>query len=91
MLITILMGLAIAVSIVLIAGIFMKKTHYVKREIIIHAPLDTVFHFLKFTNHLPSEVSCHGKVLKRAREVERKTKNAYTFFQQNPRAHERVG
>jgi hypothetical protein len=44
---TILLGLATAIAVVLIAGIFMKKTHYVKREIVIHAPLDTVFNFLK--------------------------------------------
>ncbi|OYU83097.1 MAG: polyketide cyclase [Flavobacterium sp. BFFFF2] len=47
MLTTILLGLAAAIAVVLIAGIFMKKTHYVKREIVIHAPLDRVFNFLK--------------------------------------------
>jgi len=35
------------IVLLLIIGIFMKKEHYVKRDIIIHAPLQKVFEFLK--------------------------------------------
>ena len=42
--ITILLGI---IAFLLIIGIFMKRNHYVKREIIIHAPQQKVFDFLK--------------------------------------------
>ena len=46
-LITILLVLAGIVALVFIMALFMKKEHYVKREIIIHAPRQKVFDFLK--------------------------------------------
>jgi len=45
--ITILLVLAGIIALLLIAALFMKKEHYVKREIIINAPLQKVFDFLK--------------------------------------------
>jgi hypothetical protein len=45
--ITILLVLAGIVVLLLIIALFMKKEHYVKREIIINAPLQKVFDFLK--------------------------------------------
>lgn len=47
-LITVLLSVAGALVLLLIVGLFMKKDHYVKREIIINAPLQKVFDFLKF-------------------------------------------
>jgi len=46
-LITILLLLISIIALALIAALFMKKEHYVKREIIINAPLQKVFNFLK--------------------------------------------
>jgi hypothetical protein len=45
--ITILLVLAGIIALLLILALFMKKYHYVKREIMIHAPLQKVFEFLK--------------------------------------------
>ena len=45
--ITILLVLAGIISFLLIIALFMKKEHYVKREIIINAPRQKVFDFLK--------------------------------------------
>ena len=45
--ITILLILAGIVFLLLLLALFMKKQHYVKREIIIHAPRQKVFDFLK--------------------------------------------
>ena len=45
--ITILIVLAGIIALLLLIALFMKKEHYVKREIIIHAPLQKVFDFLK--------------------------------------------
>jgi hypothetical protein len=45
--ITILLVLAGIIAFVLIIALFMKREHYVKREIIINAPLQKVFDFLK--------------------------------------------
>src|SRR5689334_13679703 len=45
--ISILLILAGFISLLLIAGLFMKKDHYVKREITINAPLQKVFDFLR--------------------------------------------
>lgn len=47
MIITILVVLAGLVILVLLSGLFMKKEHYVKREIIINAPAQKVFDFLR--------------------------------------------
>ena len=45
--ITILLVLAVIIALLLIIALFIKKEHYVKREIIINAPLQKVFDFLK--------------------------------------------
>jgi hypothetical protein len=45
--ITILLVLAGIIVFLLIIALFMKREHYVKREIIINAPLQKVFDFLK--------------------------------------------
>ena len=45
--ITILLVLAGIIALLLIIALFMKREHYVKREIIINAPLQKVFDFLK--------------------------------------------
>lgn len=45
--IIILLALASIIALLLIFGIFMRKEHYVKREIVIHAPRQKVFDFLK--------------------------------------------
>jgi hypothetical protein len=46
-LITILLVIAGIIALLLIFGLFMKREHYVNREIIINAPLQKVFDFLK--------------------------------------------
>jgi hypothetical protein len=46
-LVTILLVLAGIIVLVLIIGIFMKKDHYVKREITINAPLQKVFDYIR--------------------------------------------
>ena len=46
-LITILFVLAGIIALLLIIGIFTKREHYVKREIIINAPLQNVFNYAK--------------------------------------------
>jgi hypothetical protein len=46
-LITILLILAGIIALLLIIALFMKREHYVKREIIINAPRQKVFDFLK--------------------------------------------
>ncbi len=46
-LITILLWVAGFIGLLLLLAIFIKKEHYVKREIIINAPLQKVFDFLK--------------------------------------------
>jgi len=45
--VTILVVLAGVIVLLLIIGLFMKKEHYVKREIIINAPLQKVFDYIK--------------------------------------------
>src|SRR5204862_3791685 len=45
--ITILLGLAAIIALLLIVALFMKREHYVKREIVINAPRQKVFDFLK--------------------------------------------
>jgi polyketide cyclase/dehydrase/lipid transport protein len=45
--ITILLVLAGIIALLLIIGLFMRKDHYVKREIIINAPRQKVFDFVK--------------------------------------------
>lgn len=45
--ITILLIVAGIVALLLIVALFMKKQHYVKREIIINAPVQKVFDFLR--------------------------------------------
>ena len=46
-LITILLAFAGIITLLLIIGLFTKKEHYVKREVIINAPLQKVFDYLK--------------------------------------------
>lgn len=48
MIVTILLVLAGLIGLLLIIGIFMKKDHYVKREVIINAPVQKVFNYVKF-------------------------------------------
>ena len=45
--IIILLVLAGIIALLLITGLFMKKEHYVQREIIIHAPRQKVFDYVK--------------------------------------------
>lgn len=45
--ITILLGLVGFIALLLIIALFLKKEHYVKREIVINAPKQKVFDFLK--------------------------------------------
>jgi len=45
--ITILLVLVSIIALLLIIALFMKREHYVKREIIINAPLQEVFDYLK--------------------------------------------
>ena len=45
--ITILLGLAGIIALLLIIGLFMKKEHYVKCEAVINSPQQKVFDFLK--------------------------------------------
>ena len=45
--ITILLVVAAIIALVLIMALFMKREHYVNREIIINAPRQKVFDFLK--------------------------------------------
>jgi hypothetical protein len=47
-LLTILFVLAGIIALLLLIAIFMKKEHYVKREIIINAPRQKVFDFVRF-------------------------------------------
>ncbi len=46
-LITLLLLLAGFIALLLLAALFMKKEHYVKREIVINAPVQKVYDFLK--------------------------------------------
>src|SRR4030095_1821982 len=45
--ITILLVVAGIIALLLIIALFMKREHYVKREIIINAPLQKVFDYVK--------------------------------------------
>jgi len=45
---TILLALAAVVALLLVVALFMKKQHYVKRDIVIDAPRQQVFDFLRF-------------------------------------------
>lgn len=45
--ITILLGIVGFIALLLIIALFLKKEHYVKREIVINAPRQKVFDFLK--------------------------------------------
>jgi uncharacterized protein YndB with AHSA1/START domain len=45
--ITILLVLAAIIALLLLIALFMKKEHYVRREIVINAPLQKVFDFLR--------------------------------------------
>src|SRR5436190_23452647 len=44
---TILLVVAGMIALLLIFGLFMRRQHYVKREIIIHAPRQKVFDYIK--------------------------------------------
>ncbi len=45
--ITILLAVGSIIALVLIIALFMKRTHYVKREIVINAPVQKVFDYIK--------------------------------------------
>lgn len=47
MLITVLLSIVSIIALLLLIALFMKKEHYVKREIVINAPRQKVFDFLK--------------------------------------------
>src|ERR1700741_2087822 len=47
LLITILLVLGGIIALLLISGLFMKREHYVKREIIINAPRQKVFDYIR--------------------------------------------
>jgi len=44
----ILLALAAIIVLLLIAGLFMKRSHYVKRDIIINAPAQKLYDYLRF-------------------------------------------
>jgi hypothetical protein len=46
-LLTILLSLAVIIALLLIIALFMKRNHYVKREIIINAPRQKVFDYIR--------------------------------------------
>lgn len=48
MVITILLSIVGIVALLLIIALFLRKEHYVNREIVINAPLQKVFDFLRF-------------------------------------------
>ena len=50
-LITVLLIIASFITLLLIAGLFMKKDHYVRREMVINAPVEKVFSFLRLLNN----------------------------------------
>ena len=45
---SILIGLCGLILLILICGLFMKKDHFVKRGIVINAPRQEVYDFLRF-------------------------------------------
>jgi hypothetical protein len=53
-LITILLTLAGILALLLILGLFMKREHYVKREIIINSPIQKVFDYVKLLKNQDS-------------------------------------
>jgi hypothetical protein len=60
-LITILLILAGAIALLLLIGLFMKKEHYVNREIIINAPRQKVFDYLRLLKN-QDEFNKHAMV-----------------------------
>ncbi len=58
--ITILLVLACIFALLLIIALFMKKEHYVKRDIIINAPLQKVFDYIKLLKN-QDEFNEHAK------------------------------
>jgi hypothetical protein len=52
--ITILLIVAGIIALLLILGLFMKKDHYVRREIIIRAPRQKVFDYVRFLKNQDS-------------------------------------
>jgi hypothetical protein len=60
-LITILLVLAGLIALLLLIGLFMKKEHYVKREIIINAPRQKVFDYLRLLKN-QEEFNKHAMV-----------------------------
>ena len=55
-LITILLVITGIIALLLIMALFMKKEHYVKREIIINAPRQKVFDYLKLLKNQDSVI-----------------------------------
>jgi hypothetical protein len=51
MLITILLFITGIIIVLLFIALFTRKNHYVKREIIIHAPRQQVFDYIKYLEH----------------------------------------
>jgi hypothetical protein len=58
--ITILLVLAGIIALLLVIGLFMKKEHYVKREITINAPRQKVFDYIKLLKN-QDEFNKHAK------------------------------
>ena len=50
-LVTLLIIIASVITLLLIAALFMKKKHFIKRDIVINAPLEKVFGFLRLLNN----------------------------------------
>jgi hypothetical protein len=59
--ITILLVIAGLIALLFIAGLFMKRDHYVKREIIIAAPRQKVFDYIKLLKN-QDEFNTHAMV-----------------------------
>lgn len=78
--ITILLVVAGIIALLLIIALFMKKEHYVKREIIIHAPWQKVFDFLKLLKN--QEHSTNGQRLtkKQERRIQRNRWNSWIYL-----------
>jgi hypothetical protein len=57
---TILLIVAGLIALLLISALFMRKEHYVKREIVINAPRQKVFDYLRFLKH-QDEFNEHAK------------------------------
>lgn len=59
--INILAGLACFIAILLLLGLFVRKEHFVKNQILINAPLSKVFNYIKFLKN-QDEFNAHAMV-----------------------------